>query len=405
MTHPLRVRSFRLLFLSRTVSAVGDAVVPAALALAVLRATGSPGALALVLACATVPRLLLLPLGGVLADRFDARRVAIAADLVRCAAQLVVGVELLGDPGLTPIAVATAIGGAAGAFALPTAAPLVAATVTPAQRQPANALVGVTANASRLAGPALAGALIWAAGPGWAFLFDAATFAVSAALLAAVRIRHVPLPAPSLRTDLAHGWREVRARDWYWTSLVAHGVWNGAAAVLMTLGPAVAVHRLGGEGVWVLLLQAGAVGMLAGSLLAARVRPRRPVLLANLALAGYAAPLALLAVAAPAPLVIAAYGLALTALGYLNPVWETVVQHEFPPQVLARVTSYDWLVSLAATPLGYALAPVAARAFGDAAPLLTAGLLVLVACAGTAAVPGVRRLALAPRDDLAATAR
>jgi hypothetical protein len=103
--------------------------------------------------------------------------------------------------------------------------------------------------------------------------------------------------------------------------------------------------------------------------------------------------------------VIAAYGLALTALGYLNPVWETVVQHEFPPQVLARVTSYDWLVSLAATPLGYALAPVAARAFGDPAPLLTAGLLVLVACAGTAAVPGVRRLTLAPRDDLAAAAR
>ncbi|MEU4774332.1 MFS transporter [Micromonospora sp. NPDC023644] len=396
MTHPLRVPAFRLLFLGRTVSAVGDAVVPAALALAVLRATGSTGALALVLACALVPRLLLLPLGGVLADRLDARRVAILADLVRCLAQLAVGVELLGDASLGVLAVAAALGGAASAFGLPTGSPLVAGTVEPAQRQQANALMGVTANASRLAGPALAGALIWAAGPGWAFVLDAATFALSALLLAVVRVRHVPMPRRSIVTDLAHGWREVRSRDWFWASLIGHGVWNGAAAVLMTLGPAVAVRRLGGEGVWVLMLQAGAVGMLAGSLLAARIRPRRPVLTANLGLASYAAPLALLAVAAPAPLVVTAYGVALTALGYLNPVWETVVQGQFPPHVLARVTSYDWLVSLGAMPLGYALAPMAARAWGESAPLLTAGALVLVACAGTAAVPGVRRLTSPP---------
>lgn len=63
-----------------------------------------------------------------------------------------------------------------------------------------------------------------------------------------------------------------------------------------------------------LLQQAGAVGMLAGSLLAARLRPRRPVLAGNLGLALYTAPL-LLAVAAPAAAVIAAYCVALTALG------------------------------------------------------------------------------------------
>ncbi|MFC0506090.1 MFS transporter [Micromonospora costi] len=395
MTHPLRLRAFRLLFVGRTVSAVGDAVVPAALALAVLRATGSTAALALVLGAAMLPRLLLLPLGGVAADRFDARRVALLADLTRCAAQLLVGVELLGgDPALTTIAVASAVGGTAAAFALPTASPLVAGTVDPAQRQRANALLGTTANASRLAGPALAGALIWAAGPGWAFVLDAASFAVSAALLAVIRVRQVPRPERrSVTTDLLHGWREVRSRTWFWSSLLGHGTWNGAAAVLTTLGPAVAVHRLGGEGVWLLMLQAGAVGMLAGSLIAGRIRPRRPVLTANLGLATYAAPLVLLAVAAPAPAIVVAYGVALTALGYLNPVWETVVQSQFPPHVLARVTSYDWLVSLGAMPLGYALAPLAARVWGEPAPLAVAGALVLVACAGTALVPDVRRLA------------
>ncbi|MFC8301606.1 MFS transporter [Micromonospora orduensis] len=400
MAHPLRTRSFRLLFLGRTVSALGDAVVPAALALAVLRATGSTAALALVLAAAMVPRLLLLPLGGVVADRFDVRRVAVLADLVRCATQLAVGTQLLGgDPSMGTVVVASAIGGVASAFAIPTASPLVAGTVEPAQRQQANALMGVTANSSRLLGPALAGALIWAAGPGWAFVIDGASFALSAALLVLVRVRHVPVPRRSVLADLRHGFGEVRARDWFWTSLLGHGVWNGAAAVLTTLGPAVAIDRLGGEATWVLLLQAGAIGMLAGSLLAGRVRLRRPVLMANLGLACYAAPLFLLAVAAPAAVVIASYAVALTALGYLNPVWETVVQHQFPPEVLARVTSYDWLVSLAAMPVGYALAPLAADAFGAPVPLAVAGLLVLASCAGTALVPGVRRLTWPPARE------
>ncbi|MET7836753.1 MFS transporter [Micromonospora sediminicola] len=393
MTHPLRLRAFRLLFLGRTVSALGDAVVPTALALAVLRATGSTAALALVLGCAMVPRLLLLPLGGVVADRFAARRVALATDLIRGAAQLVVGVELLGGaPTLAHLAVASAVGGIASAFAMPTASPLVAGVVHAEGRQRANALLGATTNASRLAGPALAGLLVWTAGPGWAFVIDAASFGVSAVLLAAIQVRHVPVEHRSLRADLVLGWREVRARDWYWSSLVAHAVWNGAAAVLLTVGPAVAVTRLGGEGVWVLLQQAGAVGLLVGSLLATRARPRRPVLVGNLALATYAAPLLLLAVTAPAALTVAAYCLALSALGFLNPVWETVVQARFPTEVLARVTSYDWLMSLGAMPLGYALAPLAASTWGASTPLAVAGVLVLLACAGTAAVPGVRRV-------------
>lgn len=396
MPHPLRLRTFRLFFLGRTLSALGDAVIPAALALAVLRATGSSSALALVLGCAIVPKLLLLPLGGVIADRFDARIVALGADLVRCVTQSLTGVVLLNNqPTLIPIAVAAAVGGVASAFAMPTVAPLVAGTVEEPSRQQANSALGAAASASRLVGPALAGVLIWSAGPGWAFLLDAATFAASAALLAVIRVRRAPIARRSLLADLREGWGEVRSRTWYWTSLIAHGVWNGTAAILATVGPAVAIDRLGGEAVWVLTLQAGAVGLLIGSVLAGRARPKRPILLANLGLASYALPLFLLAVAAPPWAVIGAYGIALAALGFLNPVWQTVVQTEIPPQALARVTSYDWLCSLAAMPLGYALAPLATDAGSRSTLLALAAATVAVACAGTAAVPGVRRLTTA----------
>lgn len=396
-SHPLlRNRSFRLFFLGRSLSLIGDAVIPAALALAVLRVTGSTSALALVLGCAMGTKLLLLPLGGVVGDRFDARTVALASDLVRCATQLFVGVQLLGgDPQLWHIALAEAIGGAASAFAMPTLSPLIATTVAPKDRHAANAVLGVVSSGARLGGPALAGLLILVAGPGWAFVLDAASFAVSACLLAAVRTHRTTEkptgPPRSLRKDLVEGWHEVRSRDWYWTSLVAHSAWNGAAAVLMTLGPLIAIQELGGEGAWIAILQAGAVGLLAGSLLAGRARPKRPILVANLGLATYALPLALLAAQAPAPAVIAAYGVAQAGLGFLSPVWQTSVQAAIPSGVLARVTSYDWLLSLAAMPLAYVLAPLAADAWGTAAPLWIAAAVVGIACAGTAAVPGVRR--------------
>lgn len=389
--HPLRHRPFRLLFTGRTLSALGDAVVPAALAIAISRATGSAADLSLVLACAMVPRLLLLPLGGVFADRFDARRLALATDLVRCAAQLSVGAQLIGgSPHLVPIALAEAVGGVCSAFAMPTAAPLVAGTTDKDGLLRANALMASANSATRLAGPALAGALIFTAGPGWAFVLDAASFAASAALLAVIRVRRTPIPRRSLRADLVEGWSEVRSRDWYWTSLIAHSVWNGTAAVLATLGP-LAVHgRAGGDGVWVGVLEAGSVGLLIGSLLASRARLRRPVLTGNLGLATYALPLIALAADAPAWLLIASYGVALAALGFLTPVWETYVYASVPEGVLARVVSYDWLLSLAAMPVGYALAPLAADHMGAAVPLYVSAALVGAACLGTAAVPGVR---------------
>src|SRR5215472_1338997 len=155
MTRPLRQREFRLLFLGRVVDELGDSVAPAALTLAVVQATGSAGALAVVLAATLLPRLALLPLGGVAADRLGARRVALAADGARCLTQLSIAVELIsGHVRLVPIAVVGAVSGAASAFGLPATSPLVAGTVDEDARQAANSLMGVAASATRLAGPA-----------------------------------------------------------------------------------------------------------------------------------------------------------------------------------------------------------------------------------------------------------
>ncbi|MGW3495462.1 MFS transporter [Streptomyces sp. NPDC001020] len=389
-THPLRTRRFQLLFTSRSLALLGDAVVPVALGLAVLEATGSTGALALLLGCAMVPRLLLLPVGGVAGDRINVRTVALTTALVRSAAQIFVGVQLLGGtPALWYLAVAEVLGGVATAFAQPAFSPLITGTVPEEGRQRANAAVAAASSAARLAGPPLAGALLFI-GSGWAFIAVGCGYAVSAALLLPLRVAHVRPQRRAFLADLREGWAEVRSRDWYWTSLIAHAVWNGAAAVLATLGPAIALDELGGRNVWVAMSTVAGVGLLLGSLTAGRARLRNPVLTGNLALASYAAPLALLAIPAPATLVISVYGLAMAGLGFLNPVWETAVQQVVPGPVLARVTSYDWLLSLAAMPVGYVLGPLAADAWGPEVPLAVAAALVGAACLATAAVPGVR---------------
>lgn len=398
---PLKIRDFRLLFAGRLVNSLGDAVTPAALALAVVTATGSATALALVLGAALLPRLLLLPIGGTVADRWNPRRVAVLSDVVRCLAQLVVGVEFLtGQMQLSHLIVAGAVSGAASAFAIPAGMPLVAGTVDdPDARHAANALLAVARNVTQLAGPLLSGVLIFTVGAGWTFVLDAASFAVSAALLGLIRPRHVPLPKQTMLADLAEGWAELRSRTWYWTSLIAHACWNFSFGVFATLGPLLAVRHLGGEATWIAILQAGAIGLVVGSLVAGRYRPYRPILVGNAGGALYAIPLVLLAFTAPAPWVIAGYGVGMVALGFLNPVWETEIQRRIPQQVLARVISYDYLISLAVMPLGYLVGPLLAEATTPAVPLVGAAVLLTVTTLGTALIPDVRRQTSTPEPE------
>src|SRR6266498_2663843 len=110
-------------------------------------------------------------------------------------------------------------------------------------------------------------------------------------------------------------------------------------ALPISLGPVIAVTQLGGRGVWLAALQASAIGYLIGSIVAGRTRVSRAVMVGNLALLTYAAPLLLFAFAAPAWTVVGAYGIAIGCLGFMNPVWETVVQQQIPEHVLARVTA------------------------------------------------------------------
>jgi MFS family permease len=363
---PLHESQFRLLWLGRTTSSIGDALIPVALAFAVIDETGSATDLGLVMAAYTLARVVLILVGGVWADRLPRRLVMLTADLVRAVSQGLLAFLLIsGSAEIWHLAVAGAVSGGAQAFFGPASTALVPDTVSLARLQQANALVGMTGSGAELFGPALSGVLVAAVGPGWVFAVDAASFALSAVFLLAMRVREAaPAETQPFLREIAGGLREIAARRWLSVSLVTFAIGNLTIASYFVLGPLIVERELGGARDWGLVLTGGAAGGLIASLVALRYKPRRPLLVGFALL--LVQPISVLALIPPLPVL----GLAVTAaIGYgsvsiFNVFWETVLQQQVPRHALSRVSSLDWMVSLVFMPIGYTIAGPLSDAIG-----------------------------------------
>jgi predicted MFS family arabinose efflux permease len=399
---PLREREFRNLYAGQAVSVVGDGLLPVALAFAVLQSLGEgAGELGIVLAANAASLAVFVLVGGVWADRLPRRTVMLAADSIRLVVQgLIAALLIAGGLSVLLLAALQVVYGAAEAFFRPAATGLMPETVARERLQSANALMGLTTNAGTVVGPALGGLLVVAVGPGGAFVFDAATFLVSALFL--LRLNAGRRPASGVRRaflrELAEGFREVRARRWLWVTIVVASAWLFLAyAPLYALGPVVAEDDLGGAGAWATILAAYGLGGVVGGLVALRWRPRRPLYTAALLFLLEAPVPALLAVGAPLWSITVASALAGGSFGVFGVLWDTAMQTRVPPAALSRVSSFDWMGSLALLPAGFALAGPLAEVVGvDAVLWVGAGSAFVLALA-MAADPAIRRLGAEPR--------
>ena len=397
----LSERPFRLLWFGRTASLVGDALIPVALAFAVIDIGGGASALGVVFASYALSRVLFILVGGVWADRLPRRAVMVVCDVVRVALQGFIAIALLtGSMEVWMFVVTQFVAGAATAFFGPASSAVVPETISNTRLQQANALLNVSESATAVFGPAAAGLIVALASPGWAFAVDAGTYAASACFLVLLPLARRERPAGGrFFADLAEGAREAWARGWMRAGFGLAAVGNLGIATFMVLGPVIAEEDLGGAAAWGVILTGGAVGGVLGGLIAYRVRPRRPIMTSFIVWSlGALPPLALLP---PAPAALVAVANALFVLGIVlgNVIYETVVQREIPADRLSRVTSFDWMVSIVFQPLGFVLAGPVAAAVGREATLLGAAALVIICCAGGVAVPSVRALR-APAADL-----
>jgi MFS family permease len=390
----LQERQFRLLWLGRTASSIGDALIPVALAFAVIEETGSATDLGIVMSAYTASRVLLILVGGVWADRLPRRAVMVAADIVRFLSQGLLALLLITDSAeIWHLATAGAVSGGAQAFFGPASTALVPETVSAGRLQQANALLALSGSGAEIFGPALSGLLVAGIGPGWVVAVDATSFGVSAAFLLAMRLPKLP-PAPAERflADLRAGWREIAARRWLLGSLATFALGNLTIASYFVLGPLIVERELGGARDWGLILSGGAAGGVVGGVLALRWRPRRPLLIGFLLLLPQ--PVTLLTLIPPLPTLGLAVGAALGfgTVSFFNPLWETVLQEQIPRQTLSRVTSYDWMVSLVFMPIGYTIAGPLSEQIGVDATLWAAFALATGAILFALAIPGLRRL-------------
>ena len=415
-------RDFRLLFTGRCVSLLGDGAFLVALAWQAYTISDAPTALSLIGIAMATPLIALLLVGGVVSDRYDRRRVMLAADALRAVLLALMGaLALSGTLRLWQMMAIVAIYGAAQAFFDPASDAIMPELLPPAQLGAANALEQmVRPLALRMAGPAVGGVLVGVLGPGAAFLVDGATFLVSATALAMMSTRAsrareatdltdpalatVAAAGPALATvapavasasrELREGFGYVRRHVWLWGTFASAGI-----AYLLFMGPEQVLlpfmvkHVLGGSGVQLgLVLGAGGLGSVACALAMTRSGlPRRSMTfiyavwtLATVAVTGYGLATAIwqLMVAS------LAFNLLETA-GTV--VWATMKQRHVPGHLLGRVSSLDWLISIGLLPLSLALTGPVSAALGVRTTLICAGLLGAVATLGGLLLPGMRQ--------------
>lgn len=320
----------------------------------------------------------------------------VAANALSCVSQgLFALLVLAGEPQMWQMALLAALGGTGQAFFAPASEGMVLASVSGDQAGRAFAVFRMGMNGANIGGAALGGALVAAVGPGWVLAIDSAAFALAAALRAFLDVSGVPVrkPGGGVLHDLRDGWREVASRPWLWAVVVQFSIVNAViSAAEAVYGPLVAEQHLGGPGPWGLALAGFGVGTAGGALLMTRFRPRRMLLTGALCVFPLALPSAALAVPLPAAgLTVIMFGTGI-AIEVFAVTWMTALHQEIPEEKFSRVSSYDWLGSLAMVPLATALAGPVQDRIGRTAALWGCSALIVLLTAAVLCVPDLRRL-------------
>ena len=394
----LGIRDFRLLLADRLIAPASVGFSLVGVSFAVLKATNSATDLSYVLAAQIAPSLVFVLIGGVAADRFRAQRVIVAANLLMALGEGTFGVlALAGRPPLWAMLGLEAVTGTGVALFYPASQALLPRIVPDRLLQEASAISRLVMNSGQMAGAAAAGLLVAAAGPGWALVLCGVGMVATVPMLLAIKASG-PLPAgrapadaptPNMLTELREGWSEFRSHTWLWVIVAQFSVvmmaWYGAFSVL---GPVVAREHLGGPAAWGAITAADALGLIAGGAAALRFTPRRPMLFVVVIGGAIAISPLSLAMVLPLPAVcVASFGLGVF-VEMMMVQWTVAMARNIPPDMLARVSSYDVLGSVMTMPAGALIAGPLGTAIGISNAQYAAAAAIVIASA----------LALIPRE-------
>lgn len=386
---------FRNLFFARLLTVLGNGIAPIALAFAVLDMGGSAADLGIVIAARSIFNVAFLLIGGVLADRYSRSRVLLYSSVIAAISQGIVAALVLdGSATIMLLVTLGAVNGAAAGASLPASQAMVPQTVPVHSLREANAFIQLGIYGGTVIGASLGGVLISVMGPGWGLAIDALGFAASAPLYLMIRTNATQSQGAesNILQDLKDGWTEFISRSWVWAIVVQFTIVNAAfSGMMMVLGPVVADATFGRTG-WGMAIAAQSTGLIVGSVIALRWRPRRDLLIGTILTAFCAGPLVILALIPSTSILMAAFFIAGVGFGLFGVAWAHSLQTHIPPEKLARVYAYDALGSFVAIPIGEIAAGPLAMHYGNTNVLLACAAAVLVATFAASFTPSIRKL-------------
>jgi len=401
VTRLLGEPDFRRAYLAGAISQLGNAFQFVALMWFAIAVGGPLGVIAVRIGN-SLPALLFGLHGGVIADRWNRRRVLIAADLVRAA--VLIPAAVAGIAGALPLWALVPIGfvlAGATSYFTPTFGAFLPSLVGRENVQRANGLINATNNVLSVSGWALAALLLSFVSAGSFFAVNAASFALSGLLLWRISPLHRGAPATHETPRLRDGFVSLKVRPGLGAAVAMHGLGVTVMTGVWTVGIAELAHSTLGHGAsgLSLLFAATSAGTITSTAMLARWSLRRKVysscLCWSLLLPGYAA----LSAAESLPLALAGTLVVGAATGAAFVLVTSATQESIHGDLLGRAMGVVFVGNIGAKPVGLALiAPL--YLVVDPSVLFIAGGIVVCTCSLAAATA----VTAATRRALAATA-
>jgi MFS family permease len=392
---------FRRLLGALAVSQAGDWLYNLALLALVFSRTHSPAWLSVTTAARVLPVVVLGPIGGVLADRYNRKRLMVASDILRVGFMLALAaVAALGLPVLLApmLAAATTAVGSVYPSCVAAATP---GLVPDADLPGANALRSAVNATCVIVGPGLGAALLLVGSPAIAIAINAVTFAVSAGLVAALPggeyfqpERRPETERPSALAEITEGVKALRAEP-IAVRLVGADIVSSTVYGVLTVLLLLVARRLGdsAEGYGLMLAGLGLGGVIATPLSTRLARIDRSGLVVGGALVAVGAPMFVLATTHHIAVAIGA--VVVTGIGsvLVEVLADTALQRQLPPAVLGRAYGFAFPASIAGIVVGSLVASPLLALLGTTGTLVVTGALVT---AYAAVVAGAGRRLAAP---------
>ena len=368
-------RDFRIFWLGQLVSVTGTWMQTVAQGWLILILTGSPFILGLAAAARSLPVLLLVVPAGIVADRFDRRKIVVATSVVAMGATgLLAVLTIANSVDVATVLILAAVLGVTNAFEMPARQSYVSELIGKQHLANAIALNSLLFNAARVVGPAIAGILVALVGPGWAFGINSLSYLpVIVGLLMISRV-HIPRPSISARLAFPEAMRYLRGEPRVAALLGLLAGQTIFASGHLILGPSLADDLgQGAEGLGVLLSATG-VGAIVGGLGLAVTHERkerwRVLLVSGLALA---AGLIGVGLTRSYAITLLCFVLAGWGMVTMNASSNTLIQTIVPDRLRGRIMSLYTLVLLGLMPAGGLLMGALASRFDSAWALAIGG--------------------------------